>query len=358
MSAGPIGQRTPNDLIRGDDVTFPPQEQSPNPPPPGWWLASDGRWYPPELHPAAAPPPLAPTNPISHSPLTQPAGTWSSSRATGQPDFVTTSRTERPSRRPRASVVLAIAGVLIVGSTVCALSRPRTAPSQPDLAAGIISPGTSGSSTTSTSPAPTNPVTLAKQVGFQPGDLAQGWSPVANTQDIVSTPSAPGPCSPVSGAPWLADVSSTAYQDSSGWTAFSEVVVMPDAAHAQAAVAAIDAPDYAHNCFQPAWDQWAKQGIADADAQSTSCSFSFVGSSIGAAPALAVPSGATGIEYQAQISCPTEGPSTLTRDEVSTTVGNLFLQVQFLGEGTPPTVSESTSLSNMVQRARQATDSS
>lgn len=31
---------------------------------PGWWLASDGRWYPPELHPSATappPPPITPT---------------------------------------------------------------------------------------------------------------------------------------------------------------------------------------------------------------------------------------------------------------------------------------------------------
>jgi uncharacterized RDD family membrane protein YckC len=28
---------------------------------PGWWLASDGKWYPPNLHPSASPPPPPPT---------------------------------------------------------------------------------------------------------------------------------------------------------------------------------------------------------------------------------------------------------------------------------------------------------
>jgi len=34
-------------------------------PPPGWWLASDGKWYPPDQHPALAdePPALRPTVP-------------------------------------------------------------------------------------------------------------------------------------------------------------------------------------------------------------------------------------------------------------------------------------------------------
>ncbi len=34
---------------------------------PGWWVASDGRWYPPELHPnfrAQTPPPMPPTMPL------------------------------------------------------------------------------------------------------------------------------------------------------------------------------------------------------------------------------------------------------------------------------------------------------
>jgi hypothetical protein len=28
-----------------------------SPHPPGWWIASDGNWYPPELHPNVPPPP-------------------------------------------------------------------------------------------------------------------------------------------------------------------------------------------------------------------------------------------------------------------------------------------------------------
>jgi len=53
------------------------------PPGPGWWIASDGRWYPPEAHPAATAPPAwampqpGPTYPApSGGPPTAPPGTW------------------------------------------------------------------------------------------------------------------------------------------------------------------------------------------------------------------------------------------------------------------------------------------
>lgn len=40
---------------------------------PGWWIASDGKWYPPELHPSVAPPP-APPGPYGQVGTEQP--TW------------------------------------------------------------------------------------------------------------------------------------------------------------------------------------------------------------------------------------------------------------------------------------------
>ena len=30
---------------------------------PGWWITSDGKWYPPELHPSRMPPPQFGANP-------------------------------------------------------------------------------------------------------------------------------------------------------------------------------------------------------------------------------------------------------------------------------------------------------
>ena len=41
---------------------------------PGWWQASDGRWYPPEQHPAAAPPTGAATGTYASRPATQEGG--------------------------------------------------------------------------------------------------------------------------------------------------------------------------------------------------------------------------------------------------------------------------------------------
>jgi uncharacterized RDD family membrane protein YckC len=51
---------------------------------PGWWLASDGKWYPPQLHPSLGPPPPPPPSAVGRSPGTQfasppvsAAGGWS-----------------------------------------------------------------------------------------------------------------------------------------------------------------------------------------------------------------------------------------------------------------------------------------
>ncbi len=57
-------------------------------PPPGWWLASDGRWYPPELHPAPAQPvPSSPSpsglpllSPEMPPPLSEPGSQTNSAR--------------------------------------------------------------------------------------------------------------------------------------------------------------------------------------------------------------------------------------------------------------------------------------
>ena len=49
------------------------------PPGPGWWIASDGRWYPPEAHPAATAPPawaVPPSGPAYAPPAGGPPGTW------------------------------------------------------------------------------------------------------------------------------------------------------------------------------------------------------------------------------------------------------------------------------------------
>jgi hypothetical protein len=35
---------------------------------PGWWLASDGKWYPPELHPNYTPPPSPTTSDVTERP--------------------------------------------------------------------------------------------------------------------------------------------------------------------------------------------------------------------------------------------------------------------------------------------------
>jgi uncharacterized RDD family membrane protein YckC len=55
------------------------------PPGPGWWIASDGRWYPPEAHPGAAPPWAAPPPGSSYPPPAAGAQTVPAPGAWGGP---------------------------------------------------------------------------------------------------------------------------------------------------------------------------------------------------------------------------------------------------------------------------------
>lgn len=49
--------------------TFPPMSDTAQAA--GWWLASDGKWYPPELHPSYVPPPSPPAT-VGHGDLPMP----------------------------------------------------------------------------------------------------------------------------------------------------------------------------------------------------------------------------------------------------------------------------------------------
>ncbi|HXQ44790.1 MAG TPA: hypothetical protein VN816_09135 [Acidimicrobiales bacterium] len=254
------------------------------------------------------------------------------------------------------TVVAVVATLLVVGAVYALKSSGAPTSRDPTMAG----PGSQSAPPTSMAPsssAATGPSAGAdaKVIGMQGSDLVQGWTLVPGTGSAQSAPSSPGRCNPVSSAPWLADVTSPEYQSPGLWTAFSQVVVMADAAKAQAVLNALKAPGYETGCLQPSWDQWVVQSLANVNGQ-TSCALKFSGSSITASlpPVVTktVP-GAVGYQYQAQITCPTEGPSTLTRDVISAVVGNVFVQEQFFGGGDPPSTVVPGPITQMVHRASQ-----
>jgi hypothetical protein len=250
-----------------------------------------------------------------------------------------------------AGVVLVVAGAVYGlgsdnGPTVKGLGRSTGSRT-------IVPPV--ASSTTTTTLTPALAATEAREIELQGSDLGTGWTEVPGTGSSQSSPSATGPCAPVSSAPWLADVTSPQYQSPASWSAFSQVVVMPTAADASAALEAIDAPNYDTNCLQPTWDQWVREGLASTNG-TTNCDLTFGGSTI----ETSLPSGTTqdvpnavGYEYQAQVDCPTEGPSTVDRLSVSAVSGNVFVQEQFFGGEPPPWDTLLTTIYSMFNRATQ-----
>jgi hypothetical protein len=211
------------------------------------------------------------------------------------------------------------------------------------------------SSTTAAALTPGVAATEAREIEMQGTDLGSGWTAVPGSGGSQRSPSAPGPCAPVSSAPWLADVTSPDYQSPTLWAAFSQVVVLPTAAEANAALRAIDAPGYDTNCLQPAWDQWINQSLAGTNGN-TNCDLTSGGSTI----ETSLPSGITqtvpnavGYQYQALINCPTEGPSTVDRLSVSAVSGNVFIQEQFFGGGTQPADTMLKAMYSMFNRATQ-----
>ncbi len=85
---------------------------------PGWWIASDGRWYPPELHPLVR----------SHVPPPQPW--WGTAEPGAVPVAGPAGGAERSGgrgKRPMVAGAVALAAVAL-GATVLALSVPSPSP--------------------------------------------------------------------------------------------------------------------------------------------------------------------------------------------------------------------------------------
>jgi len=263
-----------------------------------------------------------------------------------------------------AVLVSTVVLLLITGGTVVLLSGSTPSTSHELGVAGSTggspthSPlGDTVASTTSTSSVESAAIQEAQQIEMQAGDLPEGWVQGSGNGTIQTSPYPPGACNIFGNTTWVANVSSPGFESPTLWNALSQVVVLPNSADAQTALRTFSSPQYDTNCLQPQWDQWVKQGLNATDSE-TPCDLTFGGSTIGSwlpegmsenAP------GAVGYQYQAQVDCPTEGPSTLTRLAMSAAVGNIFIQSQFYGGGTPSQIVDGP-LIQMDYRATQLTE--
>src|ERR1700722_12613838 len=108
---------------------------------------------------------------------------------------------------------------------------------------------------------------VAQEIGLRQSDF-----PLGATVDMTQppepyqlSPSAPGPCSPVHSQPWIADYDSPTFDPSEHGDDFvsSEVVIMRTSSDAYDALAAIGAPGYGRQCFQPAYDEASREMMPD-----------------------------------------------------------------------------------------------
>lgn len=146
--------------------------QPPQGPPPGWWQASDGNWYPPEMHPSAQP--------------TQVIGAVS---ATGGPE-------PRPWwKRKRVLIPAAAFGVLL------ALSAAGVGQEEePDREVETVVPASTGLASSTTTPAPTTAVpttttTAASMTTTRPTTTTPATTTLAPTTVATTVPATTVPAS-------------------------------------------------------------------------------------------------------------------------------------------------------------------
>lgn len=194
---------------------------------------------------------------------------------------------------------------------------------------------------------------IAQEIGLRQSDF-----PLGATVDMSQppepnqlAPSAPGPCSPVHSQPWTADYDSPTFDPSEHGNDFvsSEVVIMPSSSDAYDALAAIGAPGYGRQCFQPAYDEASRAMMPD-----LSCgAFHFDKSSITEMPNDGFPEATVNYRYVAVMSCTKSGGVySWDTDLISAQVGGAFIQGIFNSYGGPvPTNIEQMAMNAMARRA-------
>jgi hypothetical protein len=253
---------------------------------------------------------------------------------------------------PSASLVAVQHAQAIENSTVAGLrqlgSEVGAVTTNTGTASTVVAPTTSGPS-----------ATLATNIGLQPQDLGTGFTATL-PGSVLEHRSNPGRCTPLSSAPWLADVSSPQYSaGATGPIVYSTVVILPTANDARLSLRAVSAPTYGRSCYQPAFDA-AYQLANEKVNESTPCDLSQGGSTISAIVPGSLADGISGWNYRATQHCAATNTTSIIYQEVlNQVVGRVFIQVNIRSLANPPTASwESQVMSTMIDRAQPLVASS
>jgi len=295
------------------------------------------------------PPPFDPSVPWSPNPF-----------AEGTSEFTLVTPLRRHRMRigvtNRTAALGVMAAVVVIGA-VCA-STLGGSPAAPGRRADVA--GQSGHRPKQLTPA--QAVTLAESVGMRQADLPGYYTPAEAADSVKAAPDPAGPCTPASGAHWLADVSSPAYlgsiSDPSGTFPLemgSTVIVMPSAADATAAMKVVAAPSFATQCEGPRWDAISQQADATTNA-SMPCALQFVSSTIQSDDfGLTATPQFAGFSYRATVRCRATGAEEpYPTDIYYEAIGRVVMEAQFGGlVARVPSDVEHTAWSQMQDRARR-----
>ena len=335
---------------------------------PGWWLASNGKWYPPESHPAvrtpeppnqsplAVPeiPPAGGGRPVPQAPSDQGPGRswrWGPTAPVGHSSRWPPRRVAPSPARPgtTGTAYWRQLTTLLVVLVVVALAGG---------AAFLAVAGNTNGNSPKAGPDPTtsiaSPTVTATSISLQESDLRRSLSDQTQLGSVVSSHNQPGPCTPLSSEPWLADVVSPEYSGSqTGLFASSDVVIMPLAVDARRAVAAISAPSYGPDCAKPRDDAVLQQSDA-AVSQQADCDLELTGSTISALPEGVAGPGTSGWHYVADVVCTLTNTAGLSyTDVINEAVGPVVIQGTFRSLNSPvPASLEQDAIKAMAGRAR------
>jgi hypothetical protein len=359
------------DVLAGTSDPAPPVEQPApaqapaagptapgSPPGHGWWQASDGRWYPPHLHPDAGRAAAAAWAPAAPRSAAGSGGGWAAARPGD--DLITSAPGQRSLKvrlglEDRRRLLLAVLVLLLLVGGGVGIA----------IALGSGGGGTAASGGTSSTQPSSQPATTVASVDvtsqsaaaleFVLTDLPNGWADYEAGTAVRANGVPVGSCSfPQGPVQWYG--SSPTYANSTGNAdeyVFDDVIVTASDAGATAALQFAESSTYLNTCLHPAVLDTLQPFVADKSLSKCPQDLEFGGDQISSAPAEYSSSPAVVLHWIGYYECPTnQQVSYMYVDEVVMAAGRGAVEANWIGiTAAPSPALEQRAMSELSVRA-------
>jgi hypothetical protein len=307
------------------------------PPGHGWWQASDGRWYPPHLHPDAGRAAAAAWAPATSRSATGTGGGWASGPRPGD-DLITSAPGQRSLKvrlrldDPRRLALVALVLLVLVGGGVgIALA----------LGSGGGAAANRGTSTTRPNAQPSTTVASvgvtsqsAAALEFVLTDLPNGWADYEAGAPVRANGVPAGACSFAQGrVQWYG--ASPTYANSTGNAdeyVFDDVIVTASDSGAKSALLFAESPTYLNTCLHPTVLDTLQPFVADKALSKCPQDLEFGGDQISSALAVFSSSPAVILHWIGYYECPTnQQVSYMYVDEIVMAAGRGAVDANWIG---------------------------